>query len=123
MWPEHWISGLADVQKELHRWEVADSVAQGWAYSVSHSQLLVRIYQQHGSGGPSPTSLWLYLKDCYRVSFHDIWRDVCIRIEERPGKFGPEFIITDGDRLFVHCGVRPFAAYSSEFLRFERPAI
>ena len=123
MWPEHWISGLADVQNELHRWEVADSVAQGWAYSVSHSQLLVRIYQQHGSDSPSPSSLWLYLKDCYRVSFHDIWRDVHVRIEERPGKFGPEFIVTDGDRLFVHCGVRPFAAESSEFLRFERPAI
>ena len=123
MWPEHWISGLADVQKELHRWEVADSVAQGWSYSVSHSQLLVRIYQQPGSGSPSPTSLWLYMKDCHRVSFHDIWRDVRVRIEERPGKFGPEFIVTDGDRLCVHCGVRPFAAESSEFLRFERPAL
>jgi hypothetical protein len=52
------------VQKELHHWEVADSVAQGWTYSVSHSQLLVRIYQQHGSGGPNPTSLWLYLQTC-----------------------------------------------------------
>ena len=123
MWPEQWIEGLADVQKELHRWEGADSVAQGWAYSVSHSQLLVRIYRQQGVGSPSPTSLWLYLKDCYRVSFHDLWRDVRVRIEERPGKFGPEFIVTDGDRLFVHCGVRPFAAESSEFLRFERPAI
>jgi hypothetical protein len=123
MWPDHWIEGLADVQKELHRWEGADSVAQGWAYSVSHSQLLVRFYRQQGVGSPSATSLWLYLKDCHRVSFHDIWRDVRVRIEERPGKFGPEFIVTDGDRLFVHCGVRPFAAESSEFVRFERPTI
>ncbi len=67
--------------------------------------------------------MYLYLKGCYRVSFHELWRDVRIRIEERPGKFGPEFILTDGDRLFVHCGVRPFAAESSELLRFERPAI
>ena len=122
MWPEHWIKGL-DVQKELHRWKGTDSVAQGWAYSVSHSQLLVRIYRQQGSGSPSRTSLYLYLKDCYRVSFHDIWRDVCVRIEEKPGKFGSEFIVTDGDRLFVHCGVCPFAAESSEFLSVVRPAI
>ena len=26
MWPEHWIEGLADVQKELHRWEGADLI-------------------------------------------------------------------------------------------------
>jgi hypothetical protein len=123
MWPEHWISGLADVQKELRRWEGQDAMAQGWAYSVSHSQLLVRIYRQHGSDGPSPTSLWLYLQDCYRVSFNDVWRDVHIQVEERPGKFGPEFILTDRDRLFVHCGARPLAAESSGFLRFEKPAI
>jgi hypothetical protein len=123
MWPEHWISGLEAVQKELHRWEGADSVAQGWLYSVSHSQLLIRIYRQQGTGSPSATSLYLYLKDCRRVSFHDLWRDVRIRIEGQPGKFGPEFIVTDGDRLFVHCGVRPFSAESSDFLRFERPSM
>ncbi len=123
MWPKHWISGLVDVQRELRKWEGADSVAQGWVYSVSHSQLLIRIYRQQGAGSPSPTSLYLYLKDCYRVSFHDLWRDVHIKIEERPGKFDPEFFISDGDRLLVHCGVRPFAAESSEFLRFEKPTI
>ena len=69
------------------------------------------------------SSLWLYLKGCYRVSFHDIWRDVHVQIEERPGKFGPEYIVTDGDRLFVHCGVGPSAAESPEFLRFEMPAL
>ena len=122
-WPEHWISGLADVQKELHRWESADSVAQAWAYSVSHSQMLVRIYRQQGTGSPSPTSLYLYLKDCHRVSFHDLWRDIRVRVEEQRGKYGPEFIVTDGDRLFVHCGVRPFAAESPVFLRFETPSI
>jgi len=123
MWPEHWIEGIADVQRELYLWEGPDSVARVWSYSVAHSQLLVRIYRQQRVGSPSPTSLYLYLKECYRVSFHDIWRDLRVRIEDRAGKFGPEFIVTDGDRFFVHCGVRPFATESSEFLRFEKPAI
>jgi hypothetical protein len=121
MWPEHWIEGIENVQLELRRWKGA--VGQGWAYSVSHSQLLVRVYREEAGGTRSPTSLWLYLKDCYRVSFQDLWRGADIQIEQRPGKYGPEFIVTDGDRLFVHCGVRPFAAESLEFLSFERPAI
>ena len=121
MWPKHWISGVEDVQKELHRWKGA--VGQGWAYSVSHSQLLVRIYREQQGGSPSPTSLWLYLMDCHRVSFHDLWREVDIQIEQHPGKFGPEFIVRDADRLFVHCGVLPHATESSEFLSFEQPAL
>ena len=38
VWLEHWISGLAEVQKELHRWVVADSVAQGWAIAVQRGE-------------------------------------------------------------------------------------
>jgi len=116
MWPKHWISGMGDVQKELHRWKGADG--QAWGYSVSHSQLLIRIFREQ-ENKRSRTSLYLYLKDCYRVSFNDSWRDVDIQIQEEPGKFGPEFIIADSDRLFVHCGVHPFSAESPNFVRFE----
>lgn len=112
-----WISDLADVRKALRRWQGADSVAQAWAYLVSHSQLAVRIYRRHENGSPSPASLYLLLKDCHQVSFRDSWRDVDIRIEERPGKFGLEFMVTDGDRFSVHCGVHPFVAESSELLK------
>lgn len=119
MWPKRWIRYLEDVQEELHRWEGADSTGQVWAYSVSHSELLVRIYRKQGRGSPSSTSLYLYLRGCYRVSFENSWNDVRVRIEEQPGKFGREFIVTDGDRLFVQCGARPLAAESSEFLRLD----
>lgn len=120
MWPRNWISGTADVSLELDKW--AGCVAQAWGYSVSHSQLLIRLYREEGSQR-SRTSLYLYLKDCNKVSFMDGWRNVQITIEEQAGKFGTEYVLADGDRFYTHCGVTPFAAESEEFLRFQKPVL
>ena len=120
MWPQEWISDTASVSLELEKWR--GGVAQAWGYSVSHSQLLIRVFREEGSQR-SRTSLYLYLKDCYKVSFEDGWRDVQIKIEEQAGKFGTEYILTDGDRFYAHCGVTPFAAESEEFLKFQSPAL
>ena len=108
------------MSSELKKW--AGGVAQGWAYSVSHSQLLIRLFREEGQQR-SRTSLYLYLKDCNKVTFTDTWRDANITIEEIPGRFGTEYILTDGDRFYVHCGVTPFAAESEEFLKFQSPAL
>ena len=118
MWPREWISGVPAVRSELEKWE--GCIAQGWAYSVSHSQLLIRLHREEES---PRTSLYLYLKDCYKVSFFDIWRDVNITIGEQPGEFETEYVLTDGDRFYTHCGAPPFVAESEEFLRFEPPGI
>jgi hypothetical protein len=105
MWPEHWISEQNGVLNELRRWKGAK--AQAWGYCVSHSQLLIRIYWVQENTTPGPTSLWLWLNDCYQVSFQSSWDNVEIRIEQVSGRWGPEYIVTDSDRLTVRCGVFP----------------
>lgn len=79
MWPQEWKRGTHEVSSELKKW--AGGVAQGWAYSVSHSQLLIRLFREEGQQR-SRTSLYLYLKDCNKVTFTDTWRDANITIEE-----------------------------------------
>jgi hypothetical protein len=115
MWPQNWIEGKDEVLRELRRWEGA--TAQSWAYSVSHSQFLVRLYREEELKQASPRSLYLYLKSCDRVSFTNLWHSAKIQIKETNGKTGPKFVVSDGDRLFVQCGAT-FAAESGEFLNF-----
>jgi hypothetical protein len=117
-WPKEWIRGRDDVLRELKLWEGAN--AQGWAYTISHAQFLVRLHREEDLKRSPPRSFYLYLKDCHRVSFSGSWLGANIQIEEKKGKFGPEYFVSDGERLFIHCGY-VFAAESSQFLRFEAP--
>src|SRR4051812_1447587 len=117
MWPRSWIRGRDEVLRELKRWDGA--TAQAWAYSVSHSQLLVRLYREERSREASrPPSLFLYLKGCERVSFSGLWRTAKITIEKKEGLYGAEFIVADGDRLSVVC-IAVFAAESVEYLNLD----
>ncbi len=102
--------------RELRSWQGV--TAQGWAYSVSHSQFLLRLYREEEPKGNPIVSLYIWLKSCDRVSFSDVWRDAHISIEEKKGKYGPEFVVTDGDRLHVQCGA-VFASWATEFVRLE----
>ncbi len=111
MWPSEWIRGREAAIKELERWSGAR--AQVWSYKVSHSQFLVRLHRVEKS--TTPLSLYLYMKCCHRVAFSDYWDNAAIQIEERPGKYGPEFFVSDGEHLFVHCGA-VFAAEADEFV-------
>jgi hypothetical protein len=121
MWPQSWIKGKEDVLRELKHWEGAK--AQAWAYSVSHGQFLVRLYREEGhQKHESPSSLYMYLKVCDRVEFDSLWRDAHIHIDEKKGEHGPEFIVSDGNRLSITCGA-VFATVSQEFVRFEPPTI
>ena len=117
MWPKLWIQGRDDVLLTLERWRGA--TAQAWAYSVSHSQFLVRLYREEETKSDlRPSSLFLYLKGCDRVSFSDIWRSAKVQIEEKKGQFGPRFIVSDGERFSVDC-LAVFAAESVEYLSLE----
>ena len=116
MWPQSWTKGREEVLRELRSWQGA--TAQGWAYSVSHSQFLVRLYRDEDLKGSPIVSLYLWLKSCDRVSFCDVWRGAHISIEEKEGQYGPEFIVTDGERLHVQCGAI-FATSASESVRLE----
>lgn len=96
MWPKSWISGRADVLLALEEWQHA--TAQVWEYSVSHSQLLVRIYREEDL---ATGNLFLYFKGCEQVSFGSIWRDVRFDIQESRGPIEHEFVVSDGDRFRV----------------------
>ena len=116
MWPQSWIKGREEVLRELRNWEGA--TAQGWAYSVSHSQFLVRLHREKDLKGTPLVSLYLWLKNCDRVSFSDVWRGANISIQEIKGQYGQEFIVTDEGRLHVQCGA-VFAASATESVRLE----
>ena len=120
MWPNEWKAGTSDVTRELEKW--AGGSAQAWGYSVSHSQLLIRLFRDSGNK-ENRTSLYLYLKDCRQVSFRDSWHEVAIEIAEQPGELGFEYTLTDGERFYARCGVKPFAAESEEFLSIPSPAL
>ncbi len=121
-WPREWVQGVQEVQAVLRTWRGAS--AEGWAYSISHSQLLIRLFRQvEASSVAKPPVLYLYLQACRRVSFDSLWRDADIQIEVCSGKRHTEYILRDGEHLYVHCGVLPSAAESDQLLRFERPCI
>jgi hypothetical protein len=112
-WPFDWISDPDQVSALLQKWRGA--TAQGWAYSVSHGQLLIRV---HWEEEPVKLfSLFLYFKNCSRVAFDDTWRNFELKITEVEGKFGPEIEATDASRLSVRCGGGPFAYETESFLQ------
>ena len=81
------------------------SYGQAFAYLVSHSQILIRYHK-----GEHPcNSHYLFVKDCYEVKFKDNWKKEDLTIEEIEGEYGTEFIIKDGDSLYIRSGVRPHA--------------
>jgi hypothetical protein len=104
MWPENWISDTSRVEAMLRKWR--GGVAAAWGYSVSHSQLLIRVYREKDP--VDVRSLFLYIKDCSYVSFQSSWRDASFTVKEVTEDSGAEFEISDADRCIVRCGVRPF---------------
>ena len=110
-----WISDPAQVAALVNKWRGAS--AQGWAYSVSHSQLLIRV--QWPKEPVDLFSLFLLFKGCSHVSFHDVWRDFNLRIQEFKGELGPEFVAADGDRLRVRFRYGPFACETEDFLKLH----
>ena len=95
-------SGSNAVFKLFEDWK--DSTGQAFAYLVSHSQILIRFYKSS-----SRDSFFLFVKDCYEVKFKDNWKSTNLTIEEIEGEYGPEFIIKDGDNLYIRSGVKPSA--------------
>jgi hypothetical protein len=116
MWPQSWIRGKTEVLRQLHGYQGA--TAQPWEYSVSHSQFVLRIHREEDLKGLALVSFYLWMKNCDQVSFFGLWREANIQIEERQGKYGPRFVVSDGEHLVVDCGA-VFAAASSEIIRLD----
>jgi hypothetical protein len=110
MWPAKWTKSERELDDLLDRWRGVR--AQGWEYSVSHGQLLVRLYRE--GANPIP-SAYVLCKDCYSVQFEPHWNDSDIRISMAPGRFGNVSTVTDRERLSVSCGAA-FGAESDEFI-------
>ena len=112
-WPSNWISDSAQVSALIEKWRGA--TAQAWAYSVSHSQLLVRV---HWDREPVEIfSLFVYFKGCSRVAFRDTWREFNLQVSQTNGQFGSEFEVSDGDHLSVRCSSGPFVYETETFLK------
>jgi hypothetical protein len=112
---ESWVTDPMQVASLISKWR--GGAAQGWAYSVSHSQLLIRVQCER-----EPVdlfSLFLWFKGCSHVSFQTIWNSFDLNIEELAGKFGPEFVATDSDRLQVRFKYGPFACETSDFRKLH----
>jgi hypothetical protein len=115
MWPSKWISDSKKVAALIAKWR--GGKVQVWGYSVSHSQLLIRIYSERE---PVDTfSLYLYFKGCNRVEFESSWRGADFEVKQVEGKHGPETEVRDSDHFFVRCTGGPFAHENEEFLNLE----
>jgi hypothetical protein len=104
MWPDNWIADASKVDAMLKAWR--GGMAQAWAYSVSHSQLLIRVHREKNP--VEVRSLFIYIKGCMQISFQSSWRDVAFVIKEIGAGSGSEYEVSDADRCIIRCSVRPF---------------
>jgi hypothetical protein len=111
MWPSKWLRienespGLLAQCRGLR--------GQAWAYSTSHSEMLVRFYRDGSLAG-----IYLFCKSCDLVQFQSSWLDADVRVEISQGQYGPVYTITDGDRLRIVCGAA-FLAESPELISLQ----
>ena len=110
MWPAHWTKADRELNALLERWR--GGRAEVWEYSVSHGQLLIRLYRD--GTNPIP-SAYVLCKNCYSVQFEPHWKNANIRISRAPGRFGDVITVSDGERLRVSCG-GAFGAEHDEFI-------
>jgi hypothetical protein len=92
MWPAIWVSSEPEIHELLVRWH--GSMAQAWAYSVSHGQFLLRLHRG------APRSLFVYCKACHQVRFESHWQDSAITLSAGPAH---QFTLADREYLNVSC--------------------
>jgi hypothetical protein len=115
MWPSKWLRIENETPELLAL--CRGLRGQAWAYSTSHSQMLVRFYRDGSLAG-----IYLYCKSCDSVHFESSWLDANLRIEISQGRNAPRYVITDGDRLRIVCGAA-FLAESPELVDLPGPGI
>jgi hypothetical protein len=103
MWPAIWVSQSEQLVMLFAKWR--GSMAEPWAYSVSHGQFLLRLHRE------SPRSLFVWCKNCQRVSFASHWREAAVQLSV--GSSG-HVTLLDGQHLSVSCGA-VFAAETEAF--------
>lgn len=84
-----------------------------WAYMTGHSQLLVRFYESGSWNG-----IYLFCKGCEDVHFQSSWPNANVTVEILAGQYGREYMITDGDRLRIHCSAAFLTEYEG-YLQFS----
>ena len=99
MWPKIWIQTNPGNQTLLQKWQ--GSVAEPWAYSVSHSQFLLRLHRN------SQESLFVWCKGCSQVSFQEHWTSANLSVS---GESDQELKVIDDPHLSIICS----AAYVAE---------
>lgn len=92
MWPGNWESDEEEIEALLKRWQ--GSMAEAWAYTVSHGQFLLRLHRQ------SEESLFVWFKGCRSVQFAPSWQESNVKLESNPGGI---LLATDGGNLNVSC--------------------
>jgi len=115
MWPSKWLPVEGDACELLA--QCRGLMGQAWAYSTSHSQMLVRFYTPGSLAG-----IYLYCTGCDLVHFQSSWLDANTRVEISQGRYGPVYTITDGERLRIVCA-RACLAESRDLLRLQEPSI
>ena len=92
MWPANWESEEERVQVLLEEWR--GSMAEAWAYTVSHGQFLLRLHRQ------SEESLFVWFKNCRNVQFAPSWQASSVKLERNADG---ALLATDGGNLNVSC--------------------
>jgi hypothetical protein len=112
MWPSDWTKNETELAALLARWRGARG--QVWEYSVSHAQLLVRLYRD----GPNPIpSAYILCKGCHSVHFEPYWKDSSVSVSAAEGTV----TIADGERLRVVC-MGAFGAEANETISIRDSA-
>ena len=92
MWPATWETEEERVRAQIAKWQ--GSMAEPWAYTVSHGQFLLRLHRQ------TPESLFIWCKNCRNVRFGSSWQKSDIQLE---GTGSGAVSLTDDGNLNVSC--------------------
>lgn len=115
MRPEDWITDPVKVESLIKKWR--GEMVQVWGYSVSHSQLMIRIHCERQP--VDMFSLYLYFKGCNRVAFESFWKNADFEVKVVDGQYSQEIEVSDHGRFFVRCLGGPFAFETEELLCLE----
>jgi hypothetical protein len=115
MWPTDWTNDDEALVALLEKWRGGE--VEAWEYSVSHGQLLIRIF--HKDSG-SIRSAYVLCTSCDEVYFQARWSNAHIAFSRDASRLGPKLLLHDSDRFWVSCDSAS-AVEADEFIRLDLP--